>query len=786
MDKKALTALLSGAHSLFMERKFDEALQLFLQVIEFSPNEVDVYKHIAQIFLEKRDKKQYFHYLKIYNWLKAGNRYEAPELVEEEAPSPLDTMLKKAAPMVEVPFPAEEISEEEKVEKEKVARERPGKKPPKEKAPRGKAPEKPKVTAPLEPPFVRPPAPPPVPIPAEILRVVKVSFLEPLPTSPFPLPVGICLPPWAAAPSLVRARSDLVAEGTIRVPPPEAAGYERGMGVVPPQLVPPQKAQSWGKIAPPPEYLETKPIPFEFFPRMPHPEDFPVRPLLLSGLPFSICAYDLVRPLICPIRMRAPSPLLRPLSRPLLEGKISFPSPLSLERRRGLRRSVFIPATIKSLPFPIKKRMSWKEKEPPVVPAPVLFRPKAEGPVSFSRMTAKEMTIRRPVLLGKIPIPATEQWLLNPALLKKEALQRVFARVSSQQLSISIRKVVVWKRTLLRSALFPHLLKGREPRCLPPPQVEVKDVVLVPLPAQAPPLLPTSIPQESEGLTWNSPRKVAMPRQPLLQPSLHSLARKRPATMVTKRWLPRNLPTRGVPFKRVEYVSRVSPISGDELSLSARRVSPLRMRPAQPQVAILKGKVDQVTCWSSMPPVIKFPAFRLPRPSSILRFAAKDPLLESATFQGLLGLIKATTSPKPMPGVGTTGESVPEVVQIERGPAVVEASRIETPPPVMEEEGVREEADPALRWATEMEQLGVQHVGEGKIEEARTDFLEAAGTFAEVGNLQRAAEVLEKVHELFPDDLEILKQLNGHYERGARLKNATIMDIYRKLFKMKI
>lgn len=92
MDRKAVRSMIARARDLVNEQSvlpnpdYDEPLRLLLQVVEAAPDETEAYKQIAQIFLQKKDKKQYFHYLKLYQDLSAGKKPPEAPRVEAKAP----------------------------------------------------------------------------------------------------------------------------------------------------------------------------------------------------------------------------------------------------------------------------------------------------------------------------------------------------------------------------------------------------------------------------------------------------------------------------------------------------------------------------------------------------------------------------------------------------------------------------------------------------------------------------------------------------------------------------
>ncbi len=75
---------------------------------------------------------------------------------------------------------------------------------------------------------------------------------------------------------------------------------------------------------------------------------------------------------------------------------------------------------------------------------------------------------------------------------------------------------------------------------------------------------------------------------------------------------------------------------------------------------------------------------------------------------------------------------------------------------------------------------------DGNTEEAVHGYLEGAMALIEAGELQGAAEMLEKALKGKPDDLEILKKLNKLQIQGAILKPGIKLEIQRKIYGLKI
>lgn len=88
--------------------------------------------------------------------------------------------------------------------------------------------------------------------------------------------------------------------------------------------------------------------------------------------------------------------------------------------------------------------------------------------------------------------------------------------------------------------------------------------------------------------------------------------------------------------------------------------------------------------------------------------------------------------------------------------------------------------------ATTMEKTGDRLSKEGKKEEAIAAYERAATAFSAKGNKQKEAGILEKIVALDPENLDILHRLNEFYSKGIQLKNSTVLEIYRRIYHMKI
>ncbi|MCL4513796.1 MAG: hypothetical protein M1421_07295, partial [Candidatus Eremiobacteraeota bacterium] len=73
----------------------------------------------------------------------------------------------------------------------------------------------------------------------------------------------------------------------------------------------------------------------------------------------------------------------------------------------------------------------------------------------------------------------------------------------------------------------------------------------------------------------------------------------------------------------------------------------------------------------------------------------------------------------------------------------------------------------------------------GEKETASKSYAQAAYLWKQKGDNARAGLAYEKSYELSPNP-EILTQLNELYSQGVKLKQSTIMEIYKKIYHMKI
>ncbi len=93
---------------------------------------------------------------------------------------------------------------------------------------------------------------------------------------------------------------------------------------------------------------------------------------------------------------------------------------------------------------------------------------------------------------------------------------------------------------------------------------------------------------------------------------------------------------------------------------------------------------------------------------------------------------------------------------------------------------------PLYLFALELDKNSDELMLEGNTEEAVHGYLEGAMALIEAGELQGAAEMLEKALKGKPDDLEILKKLNKLQIQGAILKPGIKLEIQRKIYGLKI
>ena len=93
---------------------------------------------------------------------------------------------------------------------------------------------------------------------------------------------------------------------------------------------------------------------------------------------------------------------------------------------------------------------------------------------------------------------------------------------------------------------------------------------------------------------------------------------------------------------------------------------------------------------------------------------------------------------------------------------------------------------PLYLFALELDKNSDELMLEGNTEEAVHGYLEGAVALIEAGELQGAAEMLEKALKGKPDDLEILKKLNKLQIQGAILKPGIKLEIQRKIYGLKI
>ncbi len=73
----------------------------------------------------------------------------------------------------------------------------------------------------------------------------------------------------------------------------------------------------------------------------------------------------------------------------------------------------------------------------------------------------------------------------------------------------------------------------------------------------------------------------------------------------------------------------------------------------------------------------------------------------------------------------------------------------------------------------------------GEKETASKSYAQAAFLWKQKGDNARAGLAYEKSYELSPNS-EILTQLNELYSKGVKLKQSTVMEIYKKIYHMKI
>ena len=93
---------------------------------------------------------------------------------------------------------------------------------------------------------------------------------------------------------------------------------------------------------------------------------------------------------------------------------------------------------------------------------------------------------------------------------------------------------------------------------------------------------------------------------------------------------------------------------------------------------------------------------------------------------------------------------------------------------------------PLYLFALEVDKNSDELMLEGNTEEAVHGYLEGAMALIEAGELQGAAEMLEKALKGKPDDLEILKKLDKLQIQGAILKPGIKLEIQRKIYGLKI
>ncbi len=70
-------------------------------------------------------------------------------------------------------------------------------------------------------------------------------------------------------------------------------------------------------------------------------------------------------------------------------------------------------------------------------------------------------------------------------------------------------------------------------------------------------------------------------------------------------------------------------------------------------------------------------------------------------------------------------------------------------------------------------------------ETASKSYARAASLWKQKGDTTRAGMAYEKSYQLFPDP-EVLSKLNELYSQGVKLKQSTIMEIYKKIYHMKM
>ncbi len=73
----------------------------------------------------------------------------------------------------------------------------------------------------------------------------------------------------------------------------------------------------------------------------------------------------------------------------------------------------------------------------------------------------------------------------------------------------------------------------------------------------------------------------------------------------------------------------------------------------------------------------------------------------------------------------------------------------------------------------------------GEKETASKSYAQAAYLWKQKGDNARAGLAYEKSYEFSPNP-EILTQLNELYSQGVKLKQSTVMEIYKKIYHMKI
>ncbi len=93
---------------------------------------------------------------------------------------------------------------------------------------------------------------------------------------------------------------------------------------------------------------------------------------------------------------------------------------------------------------------------------------------------------------------------------------------------------------------------------------------------------------------------------------------------------------------------------------------------------------------------------------------------------------------------------------------------------------------PLYLYALELDKQSDELMLEGSLQEAVQGYIEGGSALIEAGELQGAAEMLEKALKGKPSDLEILKKLDRLQVQGAILKPGIKLEIQRKIYGLKI